>query len=117
MGALVAARRATHMACMTRPVLLLALVLAFPSAALARSPGLPVVVAPGLTPGPSPQQVQSLQLQLNEQQLQLNQLQQQPQTPLQNQNLLNMQQQLFQQQIQLQQLKTQQGTCNALGRC
>ena len=78
---------------------------AFPIAALAQ------------TAGPTPEQLRTLQLRLNEQQQQINQQRlQQPSAPQRNQQLQSLQNQLDQQQIELQRLKQQQLSCPP-GRC
>ena len=88
---------------MKRLILLAALTL--PSAVLAQ------------TSGPTPQQLRTLQLRLNEQQQQLNQLRlRQPTSPQQDQQMRALQNQLDQQQIELQRLKQQQESC-LRGRC
>jgi dethiobiotin synthetase len=88
---------------MKRLILLAALTL--PSAVLAQ------------TSGPTPQQLRTLQLRLNEQQQQLNQLRlRQPTSPQQDQQMRSLQNQLDQQQIELQRLKQQQESC-LRGRC
>ena len=79
--------------------LIIMLMLAFPRAALAQ------------TSGPTPEQLRTLQLHLNEQQQQLNQLRlQQPSTPQLDQQMQSLQNQLDQQQIELQRLNQQQSS-------
>jgi hypothetical protein len=75
------------------------------------------VVALAQTTGPTPEQLRTLQLRLNEQQQQLNQQRlKPPSTPRRDQQLQMLQNQLDQQQIELQRLKQQQQSC-PLGRC
>jgi hypothetical protein len=88
---------------MKRLILLAAL--ALPSAVLAQ------------TGRPTPEQLQTLQLRLNEQQQQLNQLRlRQPTVPPQDLQMRSLQNQLDQQQIELQRLRQQQESCPR-GRC
>ncbi len=69
------------------------------------------------TAGPTPEQLRTLQLHLNEQQQQVNQLRlRQPSTPQRDQQLQSLQNQLDQQQIELQRLRQQQSSCPR-GRC
>jgi hypothetical protein len=81
-------------------------VMTFPAAALAQ------------TTGPTPEQLRTLQLQLNQQQQQLNQmrLRQAAPRPGQNQQIQSLQMQLDRQQIELQRLRLQQQSCT-FGRC
>jgi len=75
------------------------------------------VVALAQTTGPTPEQLRTLQLRLNEQQQQLNQQRlKPPSTPRRDQQLQMLQNQLDQQQIELQRLKQQQQICPP-GRC
>jgi len=79
--------------------LVILLAVALPAAAFAQ------------TTGPTPEQLRTLQLHLNEQQQQLNQLRlQQPSTPQRDQQLQSLQNQLDQQQIELQRLNQQQSS-------
>jgi dethiobiotin synthetase len=69
------------------------------------------------TNGPTPEQLRTLQLRLDEQQQQVNQQRlRQPSTPQRDQQLQSLQNQLDQQQIELQRLKQQQQSC-LHGRC
>ena len=81
---------------------------------------LAVVLTPAAfaqTPGPTPEQLRTLQLHLDEQQQQVNQLRlQQPSTPQRDQQLQSLQNRLDQQQIELQRLKQKASSCPR-GRC
>jgi hypothetical protein len=66
----------------------------------------------GQTSGPTPEQLRTMQLRLNEQQQQLNQLRlSQPPTLQRDQQMRSLQNQLDRQQIELQRLRQEQQSC------
>ena len=102
---LVQGRRYSHISFVKRFILIVVLALTLPWTALAQ------------TTGPTPYQLRTFQLRLNDQQQQLNQLRlRQPLTPTRDRQLQSLQQRLNQQQLELQRLKRQQQSC-ARGPC